>query len=113
MALDSRFTGREEKRLPVIMEVSLAAAAGEGPSTERQEKAVVENISALGARIYASAPWQLGEQVEVTPAVGQTPLRAQVVYCQKQASGKFVVGLKFRHSPALWSILEKLKKLVR
>lgn len=85
----------------------------EGASSERQEKAIVDNISALGARIYANSPWQLGERVEVTPAVGQTPLRAEVVYCHKAEGGRFVVGLKFRRSPVLWSILEKVKKLVR
>ena len=111
MALDNRFTGREEKRLPVMMEVMLVPA--EGAHAERLERAVVENISALGARVYASTPWQLGEQVEVTPAVGDTPLKAEVVYCQKQGADKFVVGLKFRRSQVLWSILEKVKKLVR
>lgn len=111
MPLDNRFTGREEKRLPVMMEVKLMPAGG--ADAERRERAVVENISALGARVYASGPWQLGEQVEVTPAVGETPLRAEVVYCQKQGIDKFVVGLKFRRSPVLWSILDKVKKLVR
>lgn len=111
MALDNRFTGREEKRLPVMMEVNLVPA--EGANAERRERAVVENISALGARVYASTSWQLGEKVEVIPAVGEAPLRAEVVYCQKQVNGKFVVGLKFRRSPVLWSILEKVKKLVR
>jgi len=113
MALDSRFTGREEKRLPIIMEVNLVPAGGEGTNAERREKAVVENISALGARVYSSAPWQLGEQVEVTPAGGPIPLRAEVVYCHKLGSDKFVVGLKFRRSPVLWSILEKVRKFVR
>lgn len=111
MALENRFTGREEKRLPVMMEVKLASA--EGASAERRERAVVENISALGARVYANSAWQLGERVEVTPAVGQTPLRAEVVYCHKAEGGRFVVGLKFRRSPVLWSILERVKKLVR
>jgi hypothetical protein len=111
MAFHGRFTGREEKRLPVMMEVSLVPA--EGSNTERRERAVVENISGLGARVHARTPWELGEQVEVTPAVGQAPLRGEVVYCQKEGSDKFVVGLKFRRSPVLWSILEKVKKLVR
>ena len=93
------------------MEVKLVPAGG--PSAERREKAVVENISALGARVYSRISWQLGDQVEVTPAVGQTPLKAEVVYCQNQGNGKFVVGLKFRRSPVLWSILEKVKNLVR
>ena len=111
MAFDNRFTGREEKRLPVMMEVRLLPA--DGANAERRERAVVENISALGARVYASSPWQLGESVEVTPAAGEAPLRAEVVYCQKQTNGKFVVGLKFRRSPVPWSILEKVRKLVR
>lgn len=93
------------------MEVKLASA--EAANGEKQERAVVENISALGARVYASSPWQLGENLEVTPAVGETPVRAEVVYCQQQSHGKFVVGLKFHRSPALRSILEKVKKLVR
>ncbi|PYU11326.1 MAG: hypothetical protein DMG37_17090 [Acidobacteria bacterium] len=111
MALDSRFTGREEKRLPIMMEVKLASA--EGANAERRERGVLENISALGARVHAGTSWQLGEKVEVTPAVGEVPLRAEVVYCQRQSNGKFVLGLKFRRSPELWSILEKLKGLVR
>ena len=111
MALEGRFTGREEKRLPVMMEVKLVPAGG--ANAERREKAVVENISALGARVNACNAWELGEQVEVTPAVGQTPLRAEVVYCQKTEAGRFVVGLKFRRSPMLRSILERVKKLVR
>lgn len=111
MAFDNRFTGRKEKRLPVMMEVKLLPA--DGANAARRERAVVENISALGARVYASSPWQLGESVEVTPAAGEAPLRAEVVYCQKQTNGKFVVGLKFRRSPVPWSILEKVRKLVR
>lgn len=111
MASDSRFTGREEKRLPVAMEVKLVPA--EGAKEERRERAVVENISGRGARVYAHNPWQLGEQVEVTAEVGQTPLRAEVVYCQRVEGGRFVVGLKLRRSPVLLSILEKVKKLVR
>jgi len=111
MALDRRFAGREEKRVPVLMEVKLVPA--EGTKEERWERAVVENISALGARVLGRVPWQSGEQVEVTPAVGEAPLRAEVVYCQKLGKEQFVVGLKFRRQAMLLSILEKLKGLVR
>lgn len=45
--------------------------------------------------------------------VERAPLKAEVVYCQKQGNDRFVVGLKFRRSPALWPIFEKVKKLVR
>jgi hypothetical protein len=93
------------------MEVELVAA--EGAKEERREKAVVENISGLGVRVFARVPWYLGEMVEITPAVGEPAQKAEVVYCQKQGNDRFVVGLKFRRSPVLWSILERLKKLVR
>ena len=92
------------------MEVRLVPA--EGAKKERRERAVVENISGLGARVNARTPWQLGDHVEVTPAVGEAPLRAEVIYCQKQGPDKFAVGLKFRRSLAPLSILEKVKKRV-
>ena len=113
MALDS---GIEEKRLPVLMEARLALA---DRASERQEKAQVENISALGARVYASRPWQRGEQVEIAPVIGkqlvieEQPLRGEVIYCQKQADGRFVIGLKFRRNPGISSMLEKLRGLTR
>lgn len=115
MALDSRFTGREEKRLPVMIEARLALAEG---ASERQEKAQVENISA-GARVYASRPWQWGEPVEIAPVIGkqlvigEQPLRGEVIYCQTQVDGRFVIGLKFRRNPGTSSILERLKGLIR
>lgn len=93
------------------MEVDLAPA--ESAKEERRERAVVENISGLGARVFARIPWHLGEEVEVTPAAGGAPMKAEVIYCQKQSNNRFVVGLKFRRSPVLRSILEKVKKLVR
>lgn len=93
-----------------MMEVKLVPAEG---ASDQRGKAMIDNISERGARIFASTPWRLGEQVEVTSATGEAPLKAEVVYCQKQGNDKFVVGLKFRPSPGLWSILEKVKKLVR
>ena len=111
MALDSRFTGREEKRFPVMIEAKLAPAESAG--VERQEKAQVENISASGARVYARGDWQLGEQVEITSALGEGPLRGEVIYRQKLVDGRFVVGLTFWRSPVLSSILERLKNILR
>lgn len=111
MSWERRFTGREEKRLPVMMEAKLAPA--EGGSAERRETAHVDNISARGARVYSSVPWQLGKQVEITPTLGECPLRGEVIYCQKLSDGRFVIGLKFRRSPGLWSIVQKLKDMVR
>lgn len=71
----------------------------EGADRERRERAIIDNISALGARVYASAPWHLGEQVEVTPAVGEAPLKAEVVYCHKQGADRFVPDSSFAAAP--------------
>lgn len=107
MALNSRLTGREEKRLPIMMEAKLASA--ENANAEREEKVHVENISAHGARLYATSPWRLGEQVEITPVVEEPALRGDVIYCQKLGEDRFVVGLRLETGPGLWSVLRKLK----
>ncbi|HVH72232.1 MAG TPA: PilZ domain-containing protein [Candidatus Dormibacteraeota bacterium] len=107
MAPNSRLSGREEKRLPVMMEAKLAST--ESGTAERQESVHVENISAHGARLYAPGPWRLGEQVEITPVAWEQPLRGDVIYCQKLADERFVVGLEFRSGPLLRSMLQKLK----
>lgn len=101
MGLENRLTGREEKRLPIMMEAKLVPA--ESVNEERLEKARIENISAHGARVQASRPWQPGEQVDVTPTLGEGPLRGEVIYCQKLAGNRFVIGLRFRQSPVLSS----------
>jgi len=111
MSWDKHFTGREEKRLPVMIEVKLAPA--ENASTERREQARVENISGRGARLHASGPWQLGERVEITPIQGEGPLQGEVIYCQKLKDNRFVVGVKFRRNPSLSSMVQELKGKVR
>lgn len=109
MALNSSFAGRGEKRLRVTMEAMLAPA--QNATAERREKARVENISAQGARVYASGHWQIGEQVQITP-IGERSMRGEVIYCHKLADGRFVVGLQVRHDPVLSSILERLKGMI-
>jgi len=47
-----------------------------------------------------------------SPESGEGPLRGEVIYCQKLADGRFVVGLKFWRSHAVGSILEKLKGMI-
>lgn len=106
MALNRHFTGREERRLPVMMEAKLAPA--HSTTMERREKAHVENISTHGARVYASGPWQLGEQVEITP-IGERSIHGEVIYCHKLADGRFVVGLQVQRDLVLSSILERLR----
>lgn len=89
------------------MEANLAST--ESATAERQERVHVENISAHGARLYATGPWRLGEKVEITPVAGEPPLRGGVIYCQKLADDRFVVGLELHGGPTLWSMLQKLQ----
>lgn len=111
MALENRLTGREEKRLPIMMEARLVPAAS--VNQETREKARFENISAHGARVCAARSWQPGEELEVTSTLGGGPLRGKVVYCHKLAGDRFVLGLKFQRSAVLSSTLEKLKSMIR
>ena len=107
MALNSRLSGREGKRLPVKLEAKLASA--ETAAAERQENVEIENISAHGARLYATGPWRLGEQVEITPLAGELPLRGDVIYCHRLTEDRFVVGLALHTGPGLRSMLKKLE----
>ncbi|HYY72130.1 MAG TPA: hypothetical protein VE778_00920 [Candidatus Bathyarchaeia archaeon] len=90
-----------------MMEAKLAST--ESASADRQEKVDIENISAHGARLYATGPWRLGEQVEITPIPGEPPLRGDVIYCHRLADDRFVVGLELQTGPGLWSMVQKLK----
>jgi PilZ domain len=110
MNLDSRLTGREEKRLPIMMEVKLAPVAGatSGPP----ERTITDNMSPHGIRVRSTCEWRLGEQAEIVPTKGGTPMRGEVVYCQKVAGGRFFVGLRFASSRVPWSILQRFNGLL-
>jgi hypothetical protein len=110
MNSDRRLTGREEKRLPIMMEVNLApiASANSGPP----ERTITDNISPHGVRVRSTCEWRLGEHAEIIPSKGGTPMRGEVVYCQKVENGRFFVGLKFAGSRVPWSILERFNGLL-
>ena len=105
MYLDDRLNGRKERRLPVVVVVNLAPL--ERVSPERHERTYTDNISAHGARLRSTYAWQLGERAEITPASGETPVRGEVVYCQRLDNDYFFVGVKIRESRILWSILRR------
>jgi PilZ domain-containing protein len=107
---DRRFSGREERRLPIMMEVDLAPV--ERPSVERRERTYTDNISSHGVRVHSTGPWQRGEQAQITPVKGESSLRGEVVYCQKLGNDRFFVGLKFRQSRVPWSIFHRFNGLV-
>lgn len=95
-------SGRRERRLPIMIVVNLGAVTP--MRTEKRERTYTDNISAHGARVHCTSAWQLGEEAEIVPVKGETPVRGDVVYCQKLDKDRFFVGLRFQnHIP--WSIL--------
>lgn len=109
MVSDGRLTGREERRLPIMMEVNLAPAGC--ATVERCERTFTDNISPHGLRVQSASSWQLGEQAEVTPMKGEIPLLGEVVYCQRVEGDRFVLGLKFQDKHIPWSILQRFNGL--
>jgi len=106
---DSHLTGREERRLPIMMEVTLAPA---GPANiDRGERTFTDNISSHGIRVKSTNAWRMGEQAEVTPTKGEVSIRGEVVYCQKVGNERFFVGLKFPRGHIPWSILKRFNGL--
>jgi|SRR5215472_3166083 len=100
-------TGRKERRLPVMVPVTLAPVWPE--SAEKSERTYTDNLSEHGARIRAACSWQPGDEVEIVPLRGEQPMRGEVVYCQKLPNGTFFIGLRFE-SYIPWSILQRLQR---
>ena len=109
MDSDGRLSGREETRLPIMMEVTLAPAVR--VSGERCERTFTDNISPHGIRVQSASAWRMGEQAEVTPAKGEVAMLGEVVYCQRVGSDRFFLGLKFRDKHIPWSILKRFNGL--
>jgi hypothetical protein len=60
-----------------------------------RETVVFENISEHGARLITRRHWPAGKRVIVTDALVSFRTNAHVVYCARQSSRRFAVGLKF------------------
>jgi len=109
MGSDGRLNGREERRLPIMMQVKLAPARRAGE--ERSERTFTDNISPHGIRLQSTTAWRMGEQAEVTPAKGEVAMLGEVVYCQRVGNDRFFLGLKFRDKDIPWSILKRFNGL--
>ncbi len=104
MPLDDTLSGRMERRLPIIVVVRLAQAEPTGP--ENEERTFTDNISSSGARVFSTRSWQRDEAVRVTPR-NEDSVGGNVVYCEKLDDGRFVIGVKFRDRPVIWSVLRR------
>jgi hypothetical protein len=84
-------TGRVEPRMVTNTMANLQAA--EEPLIS--ETVVFENISEHGARLITRRRWPAGIRVIISDALVSFRTGAEVVYCARQGSRRFAVGLKF------------------
>lgn len=101
---DDSLSGRKERRLPIIVVVRLTPLEH---TAEGGERTYTDNLSAHGLRVHSRRSWSPGEQVEIIPVKEQTPVRGEVVYCQKVDKDRFYVGFKFPQTRLTWSILQR------
>lgn len=113
MLLDSAISGRKERRLPIVLVVKLVCIqTTDTVDIGRSERTYTDNISPHGLRVQSTSRWQPGEEAEITPVNGGTPVRGEVVYCQKVDDSRFFIGLKFPQSAIPWAALKRFDGLV-
>jgi hypothetical protein len=102
-------SGRRERRLPIAVVVRLEVLARERViECEREyEKTYTDNLSAHGVRVKSTHPWHPGEQAEIAPLGEKSPVRAEVVYCQRLDDKRFFIGLKFPKGKVPWAALKR------
>ena len=105
MPLDIAVSGRNERRLPIILVVNLAPM--DTKSVLRTQRTYTDNISPHGMRINSAFAWNPGEQAEVTPVKGGVTMRGRVVYCEEMADGRYFIGLSFPQAAIPWPILKR------
>jgi hypothetical protein len=62
-----------------------------------------DNVSAHGARVVSTRPWQTGDVARVTALKDDSTLLGKVAYCQKLADNRFCIGLNFVERGVSWS----------
>ena len=91
---------RFEGRSPVHVTVDLSSL---DIHTVAQQ-GITENVSARGARIVTSKPWQPNAHVKVRSLLGSLRSRARVVYCQPLGNDSFAIGLELFVSVGEWTL---------
>ena len=106
MSADPSIVGRTERRLPVIVVVSLTRAERQDTNEDKSEKTYTDNISLHGARVFSRFRREPGEMVQVTP-LNYDCVCGKVVYCQRLPDGRHAIGVNFQDRAISWSILQR------
>src|SRR5260370_7406498 len=101
MGSKSRLDGRMEKRLPIAIVVRLAHAHDQ--PANGAERTCTDNVSAHGARVVSSRPWQPGEVAQVTSLKDEITIRVKVVYCHKLPHALSPLAFNFHAIPFTFS----------
>jgi hypothetical protein len=101
MAFAAKLDGRMEKRLQMAIVVQLARA--QDPPANGAELTYTDNVSAHGARVLSSHPWQTDELVRLTSLKDKIGVLGKVAYCQKLEDNRYRIGLNFNGNSATWS----------
>ena len=94
---------RLEDRAPVHVTVDLA---GLDIHTVAQQ-GITENVSARGARVVTSKPWQPNVHLKIRSLLGSLRSRARVVYCQPLGKDSFAIGLELFVSIGEWTMQQQ------
>ena len=89
---------RADKRTPIKVVVDLASLDVRTPAQE----GVTENVSARGARVVTSRPWQPNDRLNLRSLLGDFRSRARVVYCQSLKNGSYALGLQLFAAVGHW-----------
>src|SRR5258708_12567658 len=95
MGYKSNLDGRMEKRIPVAIVVRLTHAQDQ--PANGAELTCTDNVSAHGARVVSSRPWQPGDLAQVTSLKHEIPIRGKVVSCQKLLHDHSLIQLNSHH----------------
>jgi hypothetical protein len=104
MLQDNALIGRTEKRLPIIVVVSLASLGR--MTTDGAEWTYTDNVSAHGAHVFSKHLWQPGEEITLTPFKEETA-SGNVVYCQRIAGDRYWIGVQLKDHPNTWRAIRR------
>lgn len=92
-------SGRSEKRIARAVSVEVCLQ----DETKLNERALTENVSAHGARVFMKRKLQPGQQVLVSSSKEGVGSQARIVYCQCVSASSFAVGLELSGRVELWA----------